>query len=229
VKARDNYGNVTEAAQAVKVKTSPALFTISSATFNDPADFSKGTVKTFWSGFLGKADTASSMNGALKLVSTDTKWDGGEVKGPFLFKNVKGDFIVQVEVTDVSGLKAKKANGANDAGLMVLADSSFNLLQNSIFPGWGVGNMVTSLDRHGRAQTNNSSAWDFYKHLQIQRLGDMFYLRGSADGLHWKDLPGSPVSRPDLGATVQVGLFHATYGSQSGYGVFDNFTLIQQK
>lgn len=229
VKARDNYGNVTEAAQPVKVKTSPALFTSSADTFEDATDFTKGTGKTFWSGFIGKADTAGSINGALKLVSTDTKWDGGEAKGPFLFKNVKGDFIVQVEVTDVSGLKTKKANGANDAGLMVHAASSFNLLQNSVFPGWGVGNMVTSLDRHGRAQTNNSSAWYFYRHLQIQRSGDIFYLRGSTDGLHWKELPGSPVSRPDLGATVQVGLFHATYGSQSGYGVFDNFKLIQQK
>ena len=229
VKVRDNYGNVTAAAQPVKVKTNPALFNVAATAFEDATDFTNGKTRNLWTGFVGKADTAASAGGTLKLASTDTKWDGGEPKGPFLYKQVKGDFLVQVEVIDVSGLKTKKANGANDAGLMVRSESSDNLLQNSIFPGWGVGNMVTSLDRRGRAQTNNMSAWDFYRHLQIQRSGNLFYLRGSSDGLHWKELPGSPLQRPDMGDTVQVGLFHATYGTQSGYGVFDNFKLIQEK
>lgn len=230
LKARDNYGNVTAATPVVKVKTARNLFNLFNEKFDGQTNYKNGTAQTGWDGLDGRADTAGISAGVLQLVSTDTKWDGGKPKGPFLYKNVTGDFIVQTEVTDVSGLKQKKANGANDAGLMVLsADSSFNLIQNSIFPGWGVGNMVTNLNKYGRAQTNNQAAWDFYRHLQIQRRGNLFYLRGSKDGLHWNELPGSPLSRPDLGSTVKVGLFHATYGPQSGYGSFDNFQLIQEK
>ena len=230
LKARDNYGNVTPLAAAVKVRTSKSLFSVFSENFDTPVDYLKGLPKSSWTGFMGTADTVSSRAGSLTLASTNTKWDGGKVEGPFLYQKVTGDFIVQVEVTDVSGLKDKKANGANDAGLMILADDgTTHLLQNSIFPGWGVGNMITSLDENGRAQVNNSSAWDFYRHLQIQRTGNMFYFRGSTDGLNWKDLPGSPVQREDLGKTLKAGLFHATYGEQSGYGTFDNFKIIQPK
>lgn len=229
LKARDNYGNVTLVSPAAKVKTDPALFRIAAEEFDAVQDFKKDKT-AFWDGFTGKADTASGVGGTLLLSSQDTKWDGGEPKGPFLYKKVSGDFIVQVQVTDVSGLKQRKANGANDAGLMVLdADGSFELLQNSIFPGWNVGNMVTSLNNRGRAQRNNASGWNFYPYLQIQRSGDTFYLRGSYDAADWKELPGSPVVRTDIGPQVQVGLFHATYGEQQGFGRFDHFKLIQRK
>jgi len=228
LKARDNYGNVTVASALAKVKTSSDSFTLFTDDFNHQEDFLAEKSIKLWDGFLGTADTVRSANGMLTLNSKNTKWDGGTPKGPFLYKNVSGDFVVEVEVTNVSGLQKKIANGANDVGLMVLAsDNSFNLLQNSIFPGWGVGNMVTSLDKNGRAQTNNASAWGYYHHLQIQRSGDTFYLRGSTDGKQWKDLPGSPVLRADIGKTVRVGLFHATYGEQGGYGKFAGFRLIQ--
>jgi beta-xylosidase len=229
LKARDNYGNVTSASPAVKVKTDPALFRIAAEEFAGDQDFKKSK-GNFWDGLIGQADTASSFDGTLLLSSQDTKWDGGAPKGPFLYKNVSGDFIVQVQVTDVSGLKTRKANGANDAGLMVLdATGPLKLVQNSIFPGWSVGNMVTSLNDRGRLQSNNASGWNFYPYLQIQRIGSTFFLRGSFDAADWKELPGSPVVRADIGQQVQVGLFHATYGEQKGFGRFDHFQLIQLK
>ena len=236
VKVKDSYGNVTLAAPAVKVSTAPGLFNIAQDDFSVAKDdfkgtnTLKGTTATIWTGLLGKSDIVRTENGTLTLASTDTKWDGNEDKGPFLYRQVSGDFVAEVTVADVSGLKEKKANGANDAGLMVLADQDNGLLlQNSIFPGWGVGNMVTSLDKNGRAQTNNSAAWHFYKHLQIQRSASVFYLRGSNDGITWNDLPGSPIDRPDLGPVLKVGLFQATYGTQSGYGSFRDFKIIQKK
>ena len=230
LKARDNYGNVTPATPVVKVKTDPALFVVFSDDFNTEKNLLKDSHQLKWDGLRGKADTASMTNGTLTLHSTNTKWDGTKPEGPFLYKDVAGDFIAEVEVSDVSGFKNKKTNGANDAGLMVLAaDTSFNLLQNSIFPGWGSGNMVTNLDQTARAQVNNSSGWEYYKYLQIQRVGNTFYVRACADGVNWKDLPGSPVKRGDIGRHVRVGLYHATYGVQSGYGKFDNFKLVQPK
>ena len=230
LKARDNYGNITPATPAAKVETDPALFTIFSDNFNKQKDFLRDNSRFSWDGLRGKADTASTTDGALTLRSTNTKWDGTKPEGPFLYKEITGDFIVQVEVSDVSGFKNKKTNGANDAGLMVLAsDTSYNLIQNSIFPGWGSGNMITNLSGNGRAQVNNSSGWGYYKYLQIQRSGNTFYLRACMDGINWKDLPGSPIKRTDMTEKVSVGLFHATYGAQSGYGKFDNFKLTQPK
>jgi beta-xylosidase len=230
LKARDNYGNVTTAAPEMNVKTSSSLFNVFAELFTPPTDFLPGKGGGAWDGVLGTADTVRSDNGVLTLASTNTKWDGSTPAGPFLYKNVSGDFLVQVEITDISGMKERKPNGANEAGLMVhAADSISNLIQNSILPGWGVGNLVTNLVKKRRRQTNNASAWDFYRYLQVQRSGDTFYLRGSADGLTWKDLPGSPLLRPDIGNTVRVGLYHATYGKQSGFGRFDNFRLIQPK
>lgn len=227
VKARDNYGNVTLFSAPVKVKTDPALFQIAVEEFDVEHDF-KNDRSSFWDGLTGQADTASGIAGTLLLSSQDTKWDGGSPKGPFLFKNVSGDFIAQVKVTDVSGLKQLKANGANDVGLMVLDTvGAFKLLQNSVFPGWNVGNMVTSLNHRGRLQSNNASGWNYYPYLQIQRIGDTFYLRGSVDAADWKELPGSPIIRTDIGKQVQVGLFHATYGAQKGFGRFDHFKLVQ--
>jgi hypothetical protein len=228
LKVKDSYGNVTLAASPVKISTDLSLFNIYQDNFNADRDYLKGISASMWDGFLGKADLVKSENGVLTLASADTKWDGNDDKGPFLYKHITGDFIAEVMVADVSGLKEKKANGANDAGLMVLANHDY-LLQNSIFPGWGVGNMVTSLEKKGRTQTNNAAAWGFYKHLQIQRRGTVFYIRGGVDGLNWNDLPGSPVDRPDLGPVVKVGLFQATYGTQGGYGSFRNFKIIQKK
>jgi hypothetical protein len=127
-------------------------------------------------------------------------------------------------------LKEKKANGANNVGLMVLSsDGSSNLIQNNIFPGWGVGNMVTNLTKEGRFQINNSSAWAYLPYLQIQRQGKIFHLRASKDGKQWVELPGSPLVRNDMPEMVKVGLYQATYGENSGFGKFKDFSLITRK
>jgi hypothetical protein len=231
VKLRDSYGNVTMSAKPIKVSTNAGFFDVYREDFNIDKDYLKETPGSIWDGLMGKADVVKSEKGILTLSSTDTKWDESEAKGPFLYKNTTGDFVVQVEVVDVSGLKEQKTNGANDVGLMVCAaDGSSNLVQNSVFPGWGVGNMVTNLNENGRFQFNNAAAWSFFRHLQVQRSGNVFYLRGSSDGKDWKELPGSPVVRTDLdGETVKVGLFQCTYGVQSGYGSFKDFKLFQKK
>jgi len=230
IKVKDNYGNVTQPSQPVKVSTEAGLFNLNQDNFPVVKDYLKDSTGTIWDGFLGKADSVQSGGGRLTLASTDTKWDGVAQRGPFLYKNIAGDFVAEVLVSDVSGLSGKKANGANDVGLMVLADDgSGNLIQNSIFPGWGVGNMVTNLNSNGRFQFNNASAWKFYPYLQIQRHGNEFYLRASADGKSWQELPGSPLLRKDIGAAVKVGLFQCTYGSNSGYGRFKDFKVITRK
>ena len=84
------------------------------------------------------------------------------------YKNIKGDFVAEVNIADLSGLAENKVMGANDAGLMVRSTTGdFNLIQNSVLLGWGIGNMVTDFGSNGRKQTNNNTAFSFYKYLQI--------------------------------------------------------------
>ena len=47
--------------------------------------------------------------------------------------------------------------------------------------------------------------------LQLERKGNLFFLRHSQDGKAWQELNGSPFQRSDLvNVPLQVGLFQAT-------------------
>jgi len=231
VQARDHLGNVSQAADSEQVSTALNLFNIK----NDEEDLhydstGKSISSTFWDGLEGKVDQLIKKDKTIKLASTKTFWDGAKPMGPFLFKNIAGDFIAEVKIDDLSGLKEKKANGANDVGLMVRSDADKTLIQNSVMLGWNIGNITTKLNANGRKQENNAAGWNFYPYLQIQRKGNVFYLRGSNDGKNWEELPGSPITWQGKSRNiVQVGLYQATYGENSGYGIFSNFSVIQQK
>ncbi|WP_050982193.1 family 43 glycosylhydrolase [Mucilaginibacter paludis] len=240
-KIKDNWGNVTGGSPIGTITTSTAQFNTYADEFNTKQDFLlAGTSGSIWDERIGKGDKQSATvivaaNGSLKLESQGTSWDGNAPYGPFIYKNVKGNFIAEVEVSDVSGLAENKVAGNNDAGLMVRADNQLGtnkeqLLQNGIFPAWNVGNLLTNFEDGNRRQTNNQSAWKYNRYLQIQRQGNWFYIRTSKDNSHWVDLPGSPVFRPDLeNKTLQVGLYQCTYGPGQAYGSFKNFRLIQVK
>ncbi|SFG82892.1 family 43 glycosylhydrolase [Pedobacter insulae] len=230
VKARDNFGNVTLPAVYVNVNTAKNQFKIFNNGFSTNIDFKNGVSSTGWDGLMGNADQAAVAEGVLTLSSTNTKWDRSTPLGPFLYKTISGNFVAEVNLTDMSGLKERKANGASDVGLMVRNAENGGLLQNSVMLGWGIGNMVTNFGSRGRIQTNNNTAFNFHRYLQIERDGNIFYLRSSEDGKSWKELPGSPVLRTDMDKKpLQIGLYHATYGEQSGYGSFSNFRIDQRK
>ena len=231
VQARDHLGNVSESKLSGQVSTDINLFGINKDESALAYDFKNKTISsTFWDGLMGEVDQAVKENETVKISSTKTFWDGAKPMGPFLFKNVQGNFIAQVKIEDMSGLKEKKVNGANDVGLMVKLDKDNTLIQNSVMLGWNIGNITTNLNRNGRKQENNASGFNFFPYLQIQRKGDVFYLRASNDGKNWKDLPGSPINWQGINnGTVQVGLYQATFGENSGYGTFSNFSVIKQK
>lgn len=232
VKVRDNFGNVTLNSLPVMVATDSARFIIRkqngwSISVPARADGLKGTS---WDGFTGNADTVTQQAGVLRFVSHNTFWDGSTPAGPFAYQQVEGDFVAEVMLSDLLGFKQKKAYGANEAGIMVKEPSDAKkLLQNGVMPGWGVGNIITNFYAGERKQLNNLSGWNFYRYLQIQRQGSLFFMRGSHDGKDWINLPGSPVKRDDMSSALEVGVYHATYGDISGYGVFSDFKVIQKK
>lgn len=231
VSAKDNFGNITGVSAASKVKTHESLFEITTQTKDADANLLQkdGLAKTIWDGLIGKTDTAIQHDGILRLTSNHTAWDGASNVGPFAFKQIIGDFTVQVKLADIIGLKENLAVGANEAGLMVRsATDGKKLIQNGVMLGWGVGNITTNLGVAGRIQFNNSAGFKFYRYLQIQKSANLFFLRGSTDAKNWIELPGSPIQRDDLGKSLEVGVYHATYGDQKGFAVFSEFKLFKK-
>ncbi|WP_113653145.1 family 43 glycosylhydrolase [Pedobacter namyangjuensis] len=231
VLAKDNFGNIAASKPGASVNTSRNQFVVfESKVGRDYNAVIDGIKDTGWDGTLGSATELVQKNGLLKLASSDTYWDGTAGKGPFIFKKVKGDFVAEVNVVDLSGLAENKVKGANDAGLMIKStNKEFDLIQNSVLLGWGIGNMVTDFGAEGRKQTNNNTAFKFYKHLQIERSGNVFYARASNDGKAWQVLPGGVIDRPDMeGQSVEVGVYQASYGKQDGFATFKNFTVFQK-
>jgi len=201
----------------------------------------QGVSATVWDGFI-RNDTIESVKkpvsskGDLILESKKTFWDGTKPQGPFLYKNVTGDFVAEAVIEDVSGLAEKKPAGNNDCGLMVrvadtaLAGEGEDLIQLSVFPAWNVGNMFTNFNFPARTQEGNASGWLFDKYLRIERIGNVFHARTSANGNSWKEMRGSPVERPDLdGLSLQIGLFQSTYGEGTAWGKFSEFRLFRRK
>jgi len=235
VKTRDALGNVSKPSEPAQVVTDASRFELLVNAFDNPRDFlADGTAGSVWDGLVGKspnssADVIAVKDNALRIQSTNTSWDGGGKRGPFLYKLVKGDFVAEVKIADFPGLAKHQVQGNHDAGLMVrlpTTDDKENLVQIGFFPAYDVGNMWTSLGPHGRPQRGNRLAWDAHRWLQIERRGEAFHLRTSPDGKRWFEMPGSPVVRGEFAnQPLQLGFYHATYGNITGAVVFEDFRM----
>lgn len=209
--------------------------------FDKARDFlTEGVEGTFWDGLVGVDvnETASAINadvnrpGQLYLESTNSAWsEPWDAIGPFLYKVVEGDFIATVQVTDYAGTSDAWVYH-NSCGLMArnVADADAGEGEDWIsvdyFPIWNCGNMVRTADNGARAEPrNNGKAWDALKFLQLERKGNTFFARVSADGQTWEDM-GDPFVREDFNdLPVQIGLHHAVFSDSVGYAAFDNFLL----
>ena len=60
----------------------------------------------------------------------------------------------------------------------------------------------------------------------IERKGDTFIVRTSADGQQWTETTGSPVEMR-MPEKVKVGLFQVTYTDNEASATFDHFTIYQ--
>ncbi len=95
------------------------------------------------------------------------------------------------------------------------------------FPIWSCGNFVRSADDDVRTENgNNGAQFNLDPYLQIERAGNTFHFRTSADGVTWTEMGVSPLTRDDLAnVPLQVGLYQATYSADPGYAAFDNFSV----
>jgi len=214
-------------------------------TFDVSRDFlTEGTEGTFWDGFLGLGDneTVDALNvsidraGQLFIQSTGAFFhEPWSPIGPFLYKMVEGNFIATVKVTDYAGT-AEAPVYHNTCGLMARArpddaGPGEDWVSLDYFPIWSCGNFVRSANDNVRTENgHNGKAFAADRYLQIERIGNVFHFRTSPDGVSWKPMAVSPLTRDDLdGVALQVGLFQATYSSDPGYAAFDDFILETPK
>jgi len=214
------------------VQTAPAAQRFADG-FDGQHDFlTDGLGDTGWDGFLGKgpretADRIASENGVLTLQCTRGRYqEGWDPLGPLLYKTVNGDFKATVHITDYqrisfnnAGIMARAAN-LDDAG------KGEDWISVDYFPLYA-GIYARMADDNRRTEpVNNGQGRNADTYLQMELVGNLFFLRHSADGSTWKDLPNSPMARPDLaGIPLQVGLFQATYSDNQGKVCFDDFSL----
>ena len=175
------------------------------------------------------------IDGTLRLTSAGTDFGANgnpRTNGPMIYKEVKGDFIVQVRVADLMGSARRNTPAYNEGGLMVIlpeSETRQQVVQLGVFPAYNCGNMLTTIFR-GRHQYNNQQGWDYDPYMQLQRIGNLIYARTSRDGKTWTDMPSSPVRVPQFeGKTLRVGLFQTTYSDNSAWVSFSDFKLWQKK
>ncbi len=218
-----------------KEKTLATDITVNSSQYTLFTDDFK-TLKTWDGQYKTNTDVGyTATGGILTLASANTNFDSDPShNGPMLYKEVDGDFVAQVKIADMTGLSRRNTPAYNEGGLMAIlpgqGGTSQQLVQLGVFPLYNCGNMLTTILRRGRQQYNNQQAYQFDRYLQLQREGNTIYVRTSADGHIWTDMPSSPVSAPMFdGKTLQVGLFQTTYSAARGEVMFTDFKLWQKK
>jgi hypothetical protein len=199
-----------------------------------------GVEGTFWDGFvgLGPDETVDALNasmarpGQLYIESTEGRYqEPWTPLAPFLYKIIEGDFIATVQVTEYAGTAAAPVYH-NNCGIMARAlpddaGPGEDWVALDYFPIWSCGNFVRTADDDVRTENgHNGAQFDLDPYLQIERIGNVFHFRTSADGSTWTEMAVSPVTRDDFdGLPLQVGLYQATYDVTQGYAAFDNLTI----
>jgi hypothetical protein len=138
-------------------------------------------------------------------------------------KELTGDFVVMVRVSDMEGLADHAVKGYNEAGLIVVNGDTY--YQLGAFPLYNCGNMLTVLSRHGRPQFPNYKGYDFDPILQFERRGNLLFARTSRDGQKWQNMPGSPIELTV--PTVGVGVYQTTYSDNHSWAELTDFIIYQ--
>lgn len=218
-----------------------ALLTLSSLNYSDvfvdsfdaSHDYlAQGTQGTGWDGFvgLGSGETVTALNasqtapGTLYAASVGSRWEPNwDPLGPFLYKEIEGDFTATVKVVNAS------SSNWNCAGIMARAADDAAAGAGEDFEAM---EHFRAISRHMARTVNNGAEQEFgltsplVPYLRLRRVGNLFYHEYSGDGANWTAVSGSPVMRDDLeGVVLQVGLAHATYSSTLGSYEFDDFVL----
>lgn len=224
VHAKDEFGNVSKVLQAAVAITKPTL--LPTVTTEEIFSLSDGKIP-FWDGYqvssyVDSTQTVIRLDQQIwRIVSKHTKWGDTDLVPPFVFKELKGDFTMEVKIRDVAGLSSQ-LRSSSETGIMIQdVDNPRSYINNTILTGWNLGNLARSIGPRIHQEGNNGTGLVFDPFIQIQRSGKYFYLRSSKDGKKWTDLPNTPFVREDQdGRTVKAGLYQVATNNQEGFGEF---------
>ena len=237
------YNRVLNAA-AINQLVSPqpaAMFEDDFQTQHDYLTNGLGDYDGLLNGTIRVLNADSSRNGCLYMETANASWEPGP--GPLLYVNVTGDFTAAVKVTDFAGTLQNRvldnAGGIIARAAAAEAGPGEDWVCVAYFPTW-TGHVGWSADNGFRVEFGfTGRQWegdDTYAiaaaepYLRLRRVGRTFYFE-IGNGTTWRALPGEEAGRvrTDLPATLQVGLFNATYSAETGYIAFDDFRIQQQQ
>lgn len=215
------------------------------------ADGTEGTIfdgfminDTIWGayGILGEVTSlnTSENEGGLTFAGFNTHWAWGADNGAFLYKTINeagGDFEVQVKIVggDFPSLTGLDLVPWFMPGLMakVEGDTTFTLVQSFDMPVWGAVHGVRDIvPAEGNAQENwismdeNGDTLTIANcpYIKLEKYETTMTGYCSRDGEVWIKI--YEVEKPEYAeATIQVGLYHASYEANPATVIFDDFKL----
>ena len=199
----------------------------------DVKKIAKKTVTTSNTGFniLTPLPMGEGQGVGLTLTSKGRNFNAFAAQnGPMKYEMITGDFVAICHLSDLTGREHRRTPSYNEGGLMVLDDTdpqNQQIVQMGIFPNYNCGNMLTTVSHHGRRpQFPRGNSWQYDPWLMIERQGNTFIVRTSADGQQWTETTGSPVEMR-MPEKVKVGLFQVTYTDNEASASFDHFIIYQ--
>lgn len=185
--------------------------------FSSSHDFrADGVASTVWDGVeLGASTVLRSQAGELQINSTGTNLIPEAFNAPLLYEEVVGDFDARLDLGSMTS-----------ANFHVLAIIAQDVDGDSVWVGQqdrdGEGDFAQSRSHAGAAREDQTLAGQF-EHFRLVREGSN--LRGyvSEDGLFWRQF--AQYDRPDLPATLKVGITQASFGRGSVSATVDSFTI----
>lgn len=174
-----------------------------------------------------------SSNDVLTITAANSGWQGASDNGPFIFKNVPGDFEASVHITDYSiinyefvGLQAR-AYSATDNSSPNGPGYSENFIDWLRFDEYGISTTTFNTQNGNNVETDNTDGETTDYWLLMTRVsGTNFYFFKKANLTDPWALTQS-ITRSDLtnGVPLQVGLEQSMFTGNFGSVQFDSFSL----
>jgi regulation of enolase protein 1 (concanavalin A-like superfamily) len=180
-------------------------------------------------------DANVSSNDVLTITCANSAWQGANDNGPFLFKNVPGDFQASVHITDYAitnyqfvGLQARAYNTTDNA-----SPSGAGYTENFIdwlrFDEYSISTSTFNTQDGANAETDESDGetTDYWLLMVRQNSTNFFFFKKANATDPWLAQPSETIVRADLtnGVPLQVGLVQSIFTASAGNVQFDTFAL----
>lgn len=177
----------------------------------------------------------TTSNNTLTITAANSAWQGANDNGPFLFKNVPGDFEASVHITSYSivnyefvGLQARAYSAANNASPSGTGNSE-NFVDWLRFDEYGISTTTFNTQDGNNTETDETDgeSTDYWL-LMVRANSTNFYFFKKANATDpWSFQPTETIVRPDLtnGVPLQIGLIQSMFTATAGSVQFDSFGL----